>query len=212
MKAMIFDMDGVIIDSEICFIQRTIDISNQVGQPVSFEEAKHCIGFSYDNFLSYCVNRFQVEISIMDEMITRYNEEHPLDYSKLINEDTIELINYLKKKGYCLALASSTYKDRLKKKLEDCQLENTFDLVVSGDQVARRKPYPDIYLKTAKLLDISVNDCIVFEDSKVGIQAAHDANMKVIARIDKRLQNDTSLADYAVEDMRKVIELFEKKR
>ena len=207
-KAIIFDMDGVIIDSEYYFVKRTLHFAKENHFDISFEDASRCVGFSYQDYLSYLSKLFQIEKTFIADMLESYKRKHPFSYKPLINHDALELIDYLKGSPYRIALASSTYRTILDEKLDQIGLKEVFEVEMSGDLLKKAKPDPEIYLQCASKLKLQPSECIAIEDSRVGIQAAHKAGMKVIARKDPHLITDQSLADWVVDDLRKVIEFL----
>ena len=91
-----------------------------------------------------------------------------------------ELLSYLKDKGYRLAVASSTMREKVEKHLLEADVRQYFDVVIGGDMVERSKPEPDIYLRAASELGVSPDECYALEDSRNGLHSAHNAGCHVI--------------------------------
>lgn len=191
-KAVIFDMDGVLIDTE----------------RISFKSYKEILEeYNYDISIEFYLTLLGRNVqSIKSRFIEVYGENFPFDEiykkkSKLatdtIDKDGVsmkegvhELIDYLKENKYKIAVATSTRKERAHKLLADINIINKVDYIICGDQVKNSKPNPEIFLKAAKGLNVYPKECIVIEDSEVGIMAAYAANMKGINVPDMKKPNE----------------------
>ena len=177
--AIIFDMDGVLIDSE--------RISFKCFQEV-LKEYKYKMDEKF--YLTMIGRNFKSIKAIMEE---KYGEDFQFDiiYRKkadlayeitnkngvIVKDGVHELLDYLKEEKYKIAVASSTRRERVLQLLEEAKIKDKVDYIICGDQVENSKPDPEIFLKAAKGLDIKPENCIVIEDSDAGITAAHAANM-----------------------------------
>jgi len=192
--AVIFDMDGVLIDSE--------RISFKCFQEV-FKEYNYKIDEPF--YLKLIGRNFNSIKAIMEE---EYGEDFPFDiiYKKkadlayeitnkngvIVKPGVHELLDYLNAKKYKIAVASSTRRERVLQLLEEAKIKDKVDYIIGGDQVENSKPNPEIFLKAAKGLDINPENCLVIEDSDAGITAAHAAQMIGIHVPDmKFLEDDT---------------------
>ena len=114
----------------------------------------------------------------------QYHEDYAMEYKKthgpLPKCNLKQLFTALQEKGYRLALASSARRENVEFNLRHEGIQDVFEEIVVGKMVAHGKPHPDIYLETAKRLGLRKEDCLVIEDSKNGILAAHAAKMDVI--------------------------------
>lgn len=199
--AVIFDMDGVLIDSE--------RISFQCFQEV-FKEYNYKMD---EKFYLKLIGR-NVK-SIKEIMKEEYGEDFPFDiiYRKkadlaheitdkngvIVKPGVHELLDYLNEKNYKIAVASSTRKERVLQLLEEAKIKDKVDYIIGGDQVENSKPNPEIFLKAAKGLDVKAENCIVIEDSDAGITAAHAAKMVGIHVPDmKFLEEDTKALAYKI--------------
>ena len=111
------------------------------------------------------------------------------------------ILSHLKKNNIKIAIASSSPYNIIYKMLSINDIDSYFDVIVSGNDVQAKKPSPDIYFETLKRLELPSNDCIVIEDSLVGIQAAINAGLYVIAVKENRFLVDQSQADCIVNDL-----------
>jgi len=192
--AVIFDMDGVLIDSE--------RISFKCFQEV-FKEYNYKIDEPF--YLKLIGRNFNSIKAIMEE---EYGEDFPFEiiYKKkadlayeitnkngvIVKPGVHELLDYLNAKNYKIAVASSTRRERVLQLLEEAKIKDKVDYIIGGDQVENSKPNPEIFLKAAKGLDMNPENCLVIEDSDAGITAAHAAQMIGIHVPDmKFLEDDT---------------------
>ena len=199
MEAVIFDMDGVIVDSEPLHFQVETALFQELGIRLSHGEHAEFLGTSSREMFSALRQRFSLSESVeelMQEERRRYlnllrNSPLPL------NPGIPELVDRLKDGAYSIALASSAPEDQISLVLERSGLASKFEIRVSGDSVARSKPHPEIFLNAAADLGVKPSSCWVIEDSANGIRAAVAAGMRTIAysRPDAAPQN-LDAADY----------------
>ena len=121
-------------------------------------------------------------------------------------EDTMCVVQELKKRGYKIALASSTGPKLIARIMEDTGMRPWFDLIVSGGQFKQSKPDPEIYHYTAKTLKVKEEECFVIEDSEVGIQAGKAAGMTVAALRDDRFGFDQGKADHHMDSLMEILD------
>jgi beta-phosphoglucomutase family hydrolase len=192
--AIIFDMDGVLIDSE----RISFECYQEVFKEYNYEiEEKFYVKFIGRNVAG-----------IKEIMLGEYGSDFPFDdiYKKKaqlalettnkngvkIKQGVHELIDYLKEEGYRIAVATSTRRERALELLEEAKIKGKVDFIICGDEVENSKPNPEIFLKAAKGLGVNSEKCVVIEDSDAGITAAHAAKMTGIHVPDmKQLEDDT---------------------
>ncbi|MEY8356029.1 HAD family phosphatase [Lachnospiraceae bacterium 54-53] len=211
-KAVIFDMDGVIIDSEGIYLQYQLEFARRKNPEVKAEQLFPMVGATKREsweVLKKAVNNGQTWEELRNEFRQRdiYSE---IDYREIFRPEIKEVLEQLKKDGYRLALASSTHLELVERVLKENGIRHYFEAVVSGEQFKRSKPDPEIYLYTANRLGLSPEECMAVEDSTVGIQAAHGAGMKIAAVTDVRYRFDQSPADYHLERVKDVLEAVKK--
>ncbi|WP_160687896.1 HAD family hydrolase [Clostridium sp. C2-6-12] len=201
MKAVIFDMDGVIIDSEPIHFEVDMKTMKDFGCSISKEELNKYVGTTNEYMFTDIKNKYKLDKSA--EEIINYRCE--LVKRKVIESDLepIEgiknlLIN-LKDKNIPAAIASSSPRDFIEVVVSKFGIENYFSCILSGEEVENGKPAPDIYVETAKKLGILPEECVVIEDSKNGVLAAKKAGMKCIGFKNANSGNqDLSNADFIV--------------
>lgn len=179
MKAVIFDMDGVIFDSEKVVLEGWQMLGRKYGFSNVEEPVRRCIGTnsakSKETFLDYYGAEFPYDI-YKEENSKLYHAR--CDGGRLPQKPYVrELLEYLKAEGYFVAIASSTRSSLVEQQVLDAGLRPFFDKIVGGEMVARSKPEPDVFLKAAEELAGDRGEIIVIEDSFNGIRAAHAAGM-----------------------------------
>lgn len=209
-KAIIFDMDGTLIDSEPYYQKIMLQCLQEHHVPVSAKDLLPLAGANanqFDKFLTNCI-RGHMERKTYDEWNDRYYKENPIDFTKLLFHHVHETLSIFKEKGYRLVLASSSKKYEIENMLKQCSLGKYFEFFLSGDMFRESKPNPEIYLVCIEKLGLSSDECIAVEDSEYGIAAAKDAGLTCIAKRDTRFGADQSPADYAVDDLLEIIDIL----
>ena len=217
MDCLIFDVDGVIVDTEYLDYQlqqefiRTISPDKQRLESLDFSEL---VGKSYANLHQSIKHLSQTDLSLEEiavqlERFATERYQH-VDYQKLFRPDILEVISFAKKMNWKLAVASSSRKKHILEVLRACEIDHVFDLIVSGEDFAESKPNPAIYQSVLEKLAIQAADALTIEDSFYGIQAAKSAGIAVIAYEEKRMPIDQSAADWSGKDMRDILEILQK--
>lgn len=211
-QAVIFDMDGVIVDSERFYYDQLDEMYSAEGILVPREELCRAVGASYKDFKSNLVRWFAmggVDLS-PEEAEARYDAwaaVHPADYAALLNPGVRETVAELKGLGVRVALASSSPMDNIMHVLEVCGLSDAFEHVASGEQFLESKPNPEIYLHTLDLLGLPATSCCCVEDSVPGIAAGKAAGLTVIAKREDRFGFSQELADAVVDSIADILAL-----
>jgi beta-phosphoglucomutase len=183
-KAIIFDLDGTLVDSEPfnVEIEKLQFRLNELS--ISEEEHRKYLGISSDVMWRDIAQRHNLTLPV-DELIEQYRTECIRFFSELneipIMPGIIDLLEKLRTKNYPLAVASSSFPEIIHIILEKAGLSNYFQVIVSSQEAGKSKPEPDIFLLAAKLLGVNPVDCLVVEDSANGINAAHAAEMSCVA-------------------------------
>lgn len=183
-EAIIFDMDGVLVDSEPFHIEiekRQFERNKLI---VSAEEHLNYMGMASDVMWRTIVHKHQLNIPV-EELIDQNRTESIRYFSELttipVMPGLIELLEMLKGKNYPMAVASSSFPEIIELILKKTELRDYFRVVVSSQEAGKSKPEPDVFLLAAKKLGVPPTNCIVIEDSFNGIAAAHAANMHCVA-------------------------------
>lgn len=204
-------MDGVLINSEPFHLKTNKKLFKEYEIDYLDKDAHIFFGLGIKEFFKKVSEIYKKEIPFKEAYV-KDKKMMAINYRRLIplNPQAKRVLVALQA-VYKMALATSTSKKLAESALKRLNLMKAFQVLVFGDEVENGKPNPEIYLKTAKKLDLSANECIVVEDSINGMKAARKASMKVIAYKAKHNNyQDFSLADYVVEDLREIPKILEK--
>jgi len=183
-KGFIFDLDGVIVDTAHFHFKAWKKTADEIGFNLTEELNEKLKGVSRVASLQKILEWADVSISQEQfEKITYEKNEDYLSYVRKMTKADIlpgvyDFIENLKQRGYPIGLGSAS--KNAMHILERVELLKMFDVIVDGNSVTKAKPDPEVFLNAAKLLNIQPQDCIVFEDSEAGIQAANIAKMTSI--------------------------------
>jgi beta-phosphoglucomutase len=183
-KAFIFDLDGVIVDTARYHYLAWQKIANELDIDFTLEHNELLKGVSRVRSLDIILEIGKVDASQEDKnrWLTQKNEEYltylvDMDQSELL-PGVLLMLQYLKEKDQRIALGSASKNAR--PILEKTGIRHYFDAIVDGNDVSNAKPDPEVFLIAAKLLDVSPENSIVFEDSVAGVQAANIGKMTSI--------------------------------
>lgn len=182
-KAILFDMDGLMFDTESLSTNAFIEMAKKQGYTMTKEETHLVLGFKkeaiYDFYEDYFSDKNVDGRKLVDD---HYKKIEEVLFSTGPNKMPYleELLIFLKDNNYKIAVASSSDLEHINNNLRKNNLEHYIDVISSGEEVENGKPAPDIFLLAAERLNVSPSNCLVLEDSKFGIQAAYTANMKSI--------------------------------
>ncbi len=209
-KAVIFDMDGVLIDSEIVYLRHQYEVLRHRYSWVTQESLFPLVGMSTKDDYAYLARLLK-----KDENDPGFRQEIrdlfiscEIYYPDILRPQVVPMLKSLRSLGLSTALASSSSSDNINTVLTQCGLTSYFDCIVSGDQFEQSKPDPEIYLYTMERLGRTPEECLVVEDSTYGVQAAHAAGAFVVAIKDDRFCFDQSLADIRIDGLDEVIKIL----
>lgn len=182
MKAVIFDMDGVLFDTESLCMKAWDYAGEKLGiGPAGYMVLK-TLGVNAQAAIGILKKEFGEDFNA--EEFKKIGRDFSYDYFEKygmpMKKGVTDILGYLTSKKYKIALASSTSTKSVMHHLNDTKIKDYFDVIVCGDQIERSKPEPDIYLKAAKLLGLAPEVCYAVEDSKNGLLSAHRAGCQVI--------------------------------
>ena len=206
-RAAIFDMDGVIVDSEIVYNDYLLAFAQTKNPSVVMDDINPMVGRTKKDswmIMQNAINNGQTweelyaEFRVLD--IYQY-----VDYQKIFRPEALVVVQELKKRGYRVALASSTGPRLIARIMEETGMRPWFDLIVSGGHFKQSKPDPEIYHYTAKTLKVKEEECFVIEDSEVGIEAGKAAGMTVAALRDDRFGFDQGKADLHMDSLLEIL-------
>lgn len=212
-KAVIFDMDGVLVDSEHVIESAAVKALKEYGVRARPEDFIPFVGAGDDRYIGGVAEKYG--LSYRKEMKERLYEIYLeiLEDELGVFEGALPLLESLKKEGYILALASSADRIKVNANLKAAGIpEEYFSLVLTGEDVSEKKPSPEIYLETAEKLGVSPGECVVVEDALNGIKSAKSAGMVsvgVAASFSAR-ELQKAGADYVCGDISGVLDIIKK--
>ena len=181
-KAVIFDMDGLMIDSERTTFNGYIEVMKKMNLTISEEFYKTLLGrqvhFAYEQFHKVYGEDFPIEDVIKDVHI--YIGELFEKEGVPIKKGLVALLEYLKENNYKTIVATSSQRERMEHILSLAGVLDYFDDSICGNEVKNGKPNPEVFLKACEKIGVDPQEALVLEDSEAGIQAAHSADIPVI--------------------------------
>ena len=181
MSAILFDMDGTIIDSEPLWLQAEIQVMAELGCHWDEQDQINCLGGPMERTEKYMQDR-SGNLKPYGYFGQRLNEVMKLKFVKDLEliPNALELITKSKEAGLKTALVTASGRELMNSALTRFP-ENSFDIAISRDDVANSKPHPEPYLMAAERLKVKIDECLVLEDSMTGVRAGLDAGAQVVA-------------------------------
>lgn len=179
-SAVVFDCDGVLVDSEPIADEIWALVLAESGYTMTADDAVACLGTSEPTTYAYYAERadvlpYEAHMAAIDEIRIPVYEKRLEAFP-----DAFETVQSLGARGVPMAVASSSRRPDLDSKLALTGLDRYFDAFVGGDEVEHGKPAPDVYLEAARRLEMSPSDCIAIEDAEHGAAAAVAAGMRAV--------------------------------
>ena len=180
---VVFDMDGLLIDSENLWLTIAAMVEKDMGINLG-KAIKESVGRRDDETIEAFTQILGSKL-LVDEFYERYNQKFK-EYMDLkgmpVKAGASDILRYFKGKGYKMALASSSARWKVVERLQFANIsQEYFDVIICGDEVTHAKPDPEIYLKACKALNLEPNQIVAIEDSAMGIEAGYRAGCHVIA-------------------------------
>lgn len=213
LKAVIFDKDGVLVDTEEIVIQSIENVVNKYSDlPYDKNDGNVLRGATADVTFDLINNKYKIPFAV-EETLKRYHEE----YTKLLEEredfifdGVVELLEELKRNNILFGIGTNSSKERTRISLK--HLINSFDIIVTPEDVKNSKPAPDIFLAVSKKLGVSTENCVVIGDTNNDSLAARACGMKFVFRnhnlnLEINPQPDltiNSMKELSVEKLRKL--------
>lgn len=209
---VIFDMDGVLIDSEPLWKAAEIKVFETIGIDFIKVGGEKTVGLRIDEVIDYWYEKYpwenktkaQVVDEIMLEMVNGIQANgEPM-------KGVIEILEFFKSKGMKIGLASSSYQVLIDTSLEKLRIAHYFDVTLSAQNCTYGKPHPEVYIETAKLLKSEPQNCLVIEDSLNGVIAGKAAKMNVVAVPDgtHTVTEQLEVADLRVDNLKELVKVL----
>lgn len=209
-KAIIFDVDGVILDSEEIHYEVEAETLRRFGIPATSELTRQYSGIRLNVEFPTIAKKFNQTIPLQEAIKVRdqiLKETLKKGFPKVPFVE--QILSHLSKK-YLIAFATMGEERFVGQEMRTSKLQQYFKVSIFGENVTNPKPNPEIFLKVAELLGVKPTECVVVEDSQTGIKAGKNAGMVVIARKANHNKSvDFSVADYTVEDLRDISKIVE---
>lgn len=212
-KAVIFDMDGLMIDSERVTFEGYQKVMGKMGLSISKDFYKQLLGKPikgiYQCFYDTYGNDFPIA-SVIKE-VHQYMADLFENEGVPLKTGLINLLEYLKTHQYKTIVATSSNRDRVDAILTRANIMQYFDDSICGDEVTHGKPHPEVFLNSCKKLGVQPEEAIVLEDSEAGIQAAHSANISVLCVPDMKYPEPkyAAMTTKIINDLNEVIDYLD---
>lgn len=205
-KAVLFDMDGVLVDTEWFYNRRRCAYLETKG--FVFDEIPDLSGTNDIYVWEYFEpDDAQRRAELKREYVEQYMPAHPVPYDELKNKDAKPVMEALRERGVVSAIASSGQPEMIEELVEAADLRDVLVATVSGHEVAAFKPDPAVYLRTMELLGVAPEECLVVEDSPLGIEAGRRAGCRTLAlRPREGVSLDQSKADRIIDSLWDLLE------
>jgi len=209
-EAVLFDMDGVIFDTEIVYLDIWTKIFHSYEYKMTKEVYISVMGRGRKNVIKTFLDVYGHDLPI----IQMYKEKDEI-LAQVIDKGQVpmkvgvkEILSFLKENKYKVALATSAKRDRVAKQLKMSNIQNVFDIIVCGDEIINSKPDPEIFLKAAEKLSVNPENCVVIEDSPAGIEAAYNAKM-IGMHVEDLKKADEEILKYCHKSFKNLLDIKE---
>ncbi|MEF9961570.1 MAG: HAD family phosphatase [Erysipelotrichaceae bacterium] len=211
LKTVIFDFDGVVIDTEVVYLESVKEYLKTLNIETTIQAIQYIVGMKMETITKNLQDQFALQAYSIDELI---KGQRAIFNQKMSSKDITLMpgikafLKTLKQKEIKCILASSSSRDYLCKLLNQFEIEEYFDFIVSGEEVKNSKPHPDIFLKAIAKSTFEKSEALIIEDSVNGIKAGLDAGIQVVGFKGSLLWQNTSGANFEVSDFRELSELL----
>jgi len=182
-KGVLFDMDGVLVDSEPFIAKAAIMMFEELGVNVSPEDFHPFVGTGENRYIGGVAEKYGIRVDISTVKARTYEIFGEIARSNLFPlPGAGEFISRCRNKGLKMALATSADKVKMEVNLSEIGLApETFHSIITGEDVVNKKPFPDIYIKAAESLGLKPHECLVVEDAVTGIRSGKSAGCRCLA-------------------------------
>ncbi len=208
-QAVIFDVDGVIVFSEKAYQKRRRRFFKEHGLIVDQATNDLFVGSNAKDMFQYLVPDDVKKRANLQAIYTDWiKRDHSIDFQAILNPDIPDTLEMLSKKGLRLAIASSGMFANIEHILRTNHIDTYFEQIISGEMFAHSKPNPEIYQHSVAKLGLAPEECLVVEDSEIGIEAAVRADLDVAALKSKDFVIDQSQATYRIDSTKDILGLI----
>lgn len=209
-EAVLFDMDGVIFDTESVYIDIWTKVFKRYGYKMKKDVYVTVMGRGRENVINTFLEVYGKDLPIIemykekDEGLLAVIEKGQVP----MKEGVTEILDFLKEKEYKIALATAGKRHRVMKQLKMANIEDSFEVILCGEEVINAKPDPEIFIKAANKLFVKAENCIVIEDSPAGIKAAFNAKMTGI-HVEDLKKADEEIMKYCHKSFKNLFDIRE---
>ncbi|NRT79099.1 HAD family hydrolase [Clostridium beijerinckii] len=204
-QAVIFDMDGVLVDTESFYFKRRMKFFDDLKIEPATRKIEDFIGSTNGMIWERLVPDDDEKRNILKEEYSKYCKEHEVCFQEILNPSVKEVIRELKDRNLKIAIASSSERKEILRMVEECGIASCIDFVISGEECVQSKPDPEIYIRAIKALELLETEVLAVEDSALGIRAAKAAGVTVAALEPRDYYINQSEADCKVNDLIEII-------
>jgi len=208
-KAVIFDMDGVICDNEFDMFDSVRKTLKHKGVEVStLQLIDAYMGMTSDNILTSIIEKYNLNQTVQEFRNDRNSlyGNYYADAELVPMPGLYDVLDYLNKHEIRMAVVTSSSSRNALNLLNRLSVVKYVDVIISGDMIERPKPFPDGYQKALNFLQLDIGDVWVIEDSKLGIDAAKNAGLKVVGFAGSEIKQDISKADIQIASFKELLE------
>lgn len=210
-KAVLFDMDGVLIDSEPVYSQRKIDFFGQYGIHYTMETMNAFAGLDLDEIIQRLFpERTNEERQKIINVYKHFSEIYHFPYDEIVNPGVMETLKELRKRDIKTAIVSSSPMQGIEQMIKQCGFEGMFDLIISGEDYPKTKPDPAVYNAASESLGFNKDEYLVVEDSDTGIASAKDSGLMVAAKRTEQYNFKQDRADMKIDRVDEIISIIDK--
>ena len=207
-RGILFDMDGVLVDSEPFICKSAVLMFGEMGLKVSPEDFIPFVGMGENRYIGGVAEKYGLSVDIAQAKARTYQIYKTIIKGRLTSLPGVrEFIDKCRKKGFKLAVATSADQVKMEANLNEINLlPDLFHTTVNGLEVENKKPHPEIYLKASKRLGLKPEECLVVEDAPSGVKAAVAAGCRCLAITSSFTRNELVEADWICDSLLSVPE------
>jgi len=207
-KGVLFDMDGVLVDSEAFICKAAIEMFREKGINVEAADFQPFVGAGENRYIGGVAEKYNLKLNIPEAKSRTYQIYKEITKGQLkALPGAIEFLNLCRSKCLKLALATSADRIKMEVNLKEIGLsEKSFNSTINGLEIERKKPFPDIYIRASVNLGLKPEECLVVEDAVNGIKAAKAAGCKCLAVTTSFKREELMEADWICDSLLKVPE------
>lgn len=213
-KGIIFDIDGVLVNSEKFYMERRMDFFKSINIKPGSSDINDFVGSNATKIWEVLVPEDSQKRERLKKIyLTEYEQNNPIDFEKYANKDLKFVIESLYDSNIKVSIASAGSVKNIEKFINDTGVKKYLDFYLSGEELKENKPDPEIYIKASDKMNIKRESLLVVEDSVLGIKSAKRAGLKVVAlKPQDNYSVDQSEADLIIDRLRDLLNIIFKKR